>query len=85
MGYNTLLLAIFNTSINSLNRERCGICNKPIFKHQQIVVCSVDGKIFDGACFGLIVTLVFISSQEQYLIGFVHIAHVIYFPFIMHF
>ena len=52
MGYSAFVFAIFNASVNPLCRERCGICSKLVYKHQQIVVCSVDGKIFHGACFG---------------------------------
>ena len=52
MGYSALVFAIFNASVNPLCRERCGICSKLVYKHQQIVVCSVDGKIYHGACFG---------------------------------
>ena len=28
------------------------LCNKLIYKHQHVAVCSVDGRIFHGACLG---------------------------------
>ena len=31
-------------------RERCYLCNKIVYKHQHVVVCSLDGNIFHGAC-----------------------------------
>ena len=83
MGYSALVFAIFNASVNPLYRERCGICSKLVYKHQQIVVRSVDGKILHAACFGFDRDAFSIFSREHYLIGFVLIAHVIYFPFMI--
>ena len=44
MGYSALVFAIFNASVNPLCRERCGICSKLVYKHQQIVVCSDNNQ-----------------------------------------
>ena len=33
-------------------RETCSLCSKFIYKHQPVVVCSMDGNIYHGNCLG---------------------------------
>ena len=32
--------------------ETCSLCSKFIYKHQPVVVCSMDGNIYHGNCLG---------------------------------
>ena len=36
----------------SLCRERCSSCYKFVYKHQPVVVCCLDGNIYNGSCLG---------------------------------
>ena len=33
-------------------RETCSLCSKFIYKHQPVVVCSMDGNIYHRNCLG---------------------------------
>ena len=37
---------------NNCDRETCSLCSKYIYKHQPVVVCSMDGNIYHGKCLG---------------------------------
>lgn len=59
MGLIFHISAILNTSIstsfsynNPLNRERCGVCQKFVYTHNSVVVCSLDGEIYHSKCLG---------------------------------
>ena len=83
MGYSALVFAIFNASVNPLCRERCGICSKLVININKLLFVVLMEKSSMVLVLALIVTLVSIFSREHYLIGFVLIAHVIYFPFMI--
>ena len=51
-------------------RETCSLCSKFIYKHQPVVVCSMDGNIYHGNCLGFVKIHVSIFSRVQFLIGF---------------
>ena len=38
---------------SNCDRETCSLCSKYIYKHQPVVVCSMDGNIYHGKCLGL--------------------------------
>ena len=35
---------------SNYDRETCSLCSKFVYKHQPVVVCSMDGKIYHGKC-----------------------------------
>ena len=37
---------------NNCERETCSLCSKFIYKHQPVVVCSMDDNICHGNCLG---------------------------------
>ena len=39
---------------SNCERETCSLCNKFIYKHQPVAVCSMDqdGNIYRGNCLG---------------------------------
>ena len=37
---------------SNCDRETCSLCSKYIYKHQTVVVCSMDGNIYHGKCLG---------------------------------
>ena len=37
---------------SNYDRETCSLCSKFIYKHQPVVVCSMDGNIYHGKCLG---------------------------------
>ena len=37
---------------SNCDRETCSLCSKYIYKHQPVVVCSMDGNIYHGKCLG---------------------------------
>ena len=37
---------------SNCERETCSLCSKFIYKHQPVVVCSMDGNIYHSNCLG---------------------------------
>ena len=52
------------TMHKSIQREKCGLCIKPIYTHDTVLICDCDGKIYHAKCLK-IETDVALEIQKQ--------------------